>query len=70
MKITLLIEDKVFSTSPFKIDIIDTRADPTKKIIIKILQQNNYKNQLLYVVSNKILRCDNKSNIKDRPRYF
>ncbi|KAG5576685.1 hypothetical protein H5410_056819 [Solanum commersonii] len=64
--ITLPVEGKVITTSPFTMDIKDTKGDPTNKDKNKILQQNNYRNQLLYVVSNQILRDDNKSDIKDK----
>lgn len=36
-------------------DIIDTKGDSSNKDINKILQQNNYTNYLLYVVSNLII---------------
>ncbi|KAG5631285.1 hypothetical protein H5410_003002 [Solanum commersonii] len=66
-EIKLPIEGKVITASPFKMDITDSKGDPTNKDINNILQQNNYTNQLLYVISNQILRADNKSDIKDKP---
>ncbi|KAG5595040.1 hypothetical protein H5410_036272, partial [Solanum commersonii] len=66
-EITLPIEGKVITASPFKMDIIDTKGDPTNKDINKIFQQNNYTNKLVYVVSNQILRADSKLDIKDKP---
>ncbi|KAG5615063.1 hypothetical protein H5410_014887 [Solanum commersonii] len=66
-EITLPIKGKVIIASHFKMDIIDTKGDPIYKDINKILQKNNYTNQLLYLVSNQILRADNKPNIKDKP---
>jgi len=66
-EISLPVDDRIVTASPFKIDIVDTKGDPTNKDINRILQQDNYTNQLLYVVSNQILEADNKSVFKDKP---
>ncbi|KAG5576687.1 hypothetical protein H5410_056821 [Solanum commersonii] len=66
-EISLPVDGRIVTASAFKIDIVDTKGEPTIKDIKRILQLNNYTNQLLYVVSNQILEADNKSIFKDKP---
>lgn len=48
---------------------MDTKGDLINKDINEILQFNNYKNELFYIVTNQIQKAKNLSDIKDKPIY-
>lgn len=56
-EISLPIDDLIITASPFKIGIVDIKGDLKNKDINRFLQQCNYTNQLLYVVSNQFFEA-------------
>lgn len=53
-EILIPIQGQVITASPFKRESIHLDSEPTNKDLNKIITQNNYTNNLLYVVSNQL----------------
>ncbi|KAK4366632.1 hypothetical protein RND71_014512 [Anisodus tanguticus] len=55
-KIRIPVEGEVVEAAPFKRGIENPSGSPTNEDVNKLIQQNNYTNQLLHVVSTQIIK--------------
>jgi hypothetical protein len=58
---------QVITASPFEIENPDTREDVIQKDLNKVIQQNNYTNQILTSLAKQVTQLDNNSTLRQVP---